>query len=72
LFVNNTLYKILLNGPFNAIYIETFERSGKDDNYLLGIAIIPYLETIHFLEFSVPTFVLDNLFGNIKHIRQMY
>jgi hypothetical protein len=69
LFVDDTPYKSLFNGSFNAIYVETFEKSGRNDNYLLGI-VFPYMETIHFLEFSVPTFVQDNPFGrNIKHIR---
>jgi hypothetical protein len=68
LFVDDTPYKSLFNGSFNAIYVETFEKSGRNDNYLLGI-VLPYMETLHFLEFNVPTFVQDNPFGrNIKHM----
>jgi hypothetical protein len=69
LLVDDTPYKSLFNGPFNAIYVKTFEKFGRDDNYLLG-TILLYMEILHFLELSVPTFFHDNPFGrNIRHIR---
>jgi hypothetical protein len=44
LLVDNTMYKSLFNGPFNAIFVKTFDSSIRyKNNYLLG-AILPYLE----------------------------
>jgi hypothetical protein len=60
--VDDTPYKSLFNGRFNAIYVKTFEKSRRYDNYLLG-TVFPYMETFHFLELIVPTFVQDKPFG---------
>jgi hypothetical protein len=66
LLIVNTLYKILLNTPFNAIFMETFERSQRDDNYLVQ-TFLPYLEALQFSKLGVPSFVEENPFGNIRH-----
>jgi len=64
----NTPYKSLLNGPFNEIFVKTFENFVKDNNnYLLG-AIILYLEALQSSRISVPTFGDDNPFNSIRHI----
>lgn len=47
LLVDDTPYKSLFNGPFNAIYVKSFEKFGRDDNYLLG-TILPYMENSSF------------------------
>jgi hypothetical protein len=47
LFVDDTLYKVLSNGPYNTIFVETFDSSiGGNNNYLLG-DVLPYLEAFH-------------------------
>jgi hypothetical protein len=56
LLADDTRYKSLFNGPFNVIYVETFEKFGKDDNYLLG-NVLPHMETLHFSKLSVPILV---------------
>jgi hypothetical protein len=46
LLVDNTMYKSLFNGPFNAIFVKTFDSYVRDNNnYLLG-AILSYLEAL--------------------------
>jgi hypothetical protein len=46
LLVDNILYKSLFNGPYNVIFLETFNNSiGDNNNYLLG-DVLPYLEAL--------------------------
>jgi len=46
LLVHDTSYKSLSNGPYNVIFVKTFDSSiGDNNNYLLG-AILPYLEAL--------------------------
>jgi hypothetical protein len=46
LLVHDTLYKSLSNGPYNVIFVETFDSSiGSNNNYLLG-AILPYFKAL--------------------------
>jgi hypothetical protein len=41
LLVDNTMYKSLFKGPFNAIFVKTFDSSVRDNNnYLLGAIIL--------------------------------
>jgi hypothetical protein len=70
LFVDNTPYKSLFIGPFNVIFVKTFENFVRDNNnYLLG-ALLLYLEDLQSSRLSVPTFVEDNPFGSIRHFSQ--
>jgi len=40
LFVHDTPYKILVNGPYNVIFVETFDSFIRDNhNYLLGVVL---------------------------------
>jgi len=44
LLVHDTLYKSLSIGPYNVIFLETFDSSiGDNKNYLLGV-VLPYLK----------------------------
>jgi hypothetical protein len=42
LLVDDTLYIIYLNLPFNAIFVESYEYVPKEDNYLMNF-FLPYL-----------------------------
>jgi len=67
LLVNNTPHKNMFNGPYNAIFLESFDNRCGEDQYLLG-SIIFYLENLHLSEYNVPTFVEHNSFGRIRCI----
>jgi hypothetical protein len=46
LLVYDTSYKSLSNGPYNVIFVETFDSSiGNNNNNLLGV-VLPYLEAL--------------------------
>lgn len=67
LLVDNTRYKSLFNGPFNAIFVKTFENSIRNiNNCLLGV-VLHFLEVLQSSKLSAPTFIKDDLF-NSKHI----
>ncbi len=63
-------HKNFFNGPFNAIFVKTFENFVRDNNnYLLGVLLL-YLEDLQSSRLSVPTFVEDNPFDSIRHINR--
>jgi len=64
LLVNNTPYKSIFNGLYNAIVLESFHDLHRDNQYLLG-SIFPYLENLHSSKYGVPTFIENNPFGKI-------
>ncbi len=46
LLIDNSLFKNFFNGPYNVVFVETFDSSiGNNNNYLLR-AILPYLEAL--------------------------
>jgi hypothetical protein len=65
LFVENTPYKNMFNGPYNAIFWDSFDGRCGEDHYLLGF-VFPYLANLHSFGYYVPTFVEHNPFGRIK------
>jgi len=56
LLVDNTPYKNMFNGPYNAIFLDSFDGYCGEDHYLLGF-VFPYLENLHSFGYGVPTFV---------------
>jgi hypothetical protein len=62
-------YRTYLNPPFNAIFVESYEYTPKEDNYLMKI-FFPYLEFFHNFGLNVPTFVELYPFGAIKSIKE--
>jgi hypothetical protein len=62
-------YKTCLNLPFNAIFVESYEYTPKEDNYLMKILLL-YLEFFHNFGLSVPTFVKLYPFGAIRSIKE--
>jgi hypothetical protein len=69
LLVDDMPYRICLNLPSNAIFIESYEYLPKEDNYLMK-TILPYLEFLHNFVLNVPTFVEFNLFSAIRIIKE--
>ncbi len=65
LLVYDTPYKSIFNGPYNVIFVETFDSSIGDNNYYLLGAILRYLEALQSSKVNVPTFVENNPFGSI-------
>jgi hypothetical protein len=65
--VHNTPFRICLNPPFNAIFVESYEDVSKEDNYLMKI-LFPYLEFFHYLGLNVPTFVDFYPYGAIRFL----
>jgi hypothetical protein len=53
----------------NAIFVESYERVAKKDNYLMK-TLLPYLEFLHYSGLNVPTFVELYPFGAIKSIKE--
>jgi hypothetical protein len=51
LLVDDTLYKNMFNEPFNAIFLQSFHNSNKDDNYLLWVILL-YLKPFHRSKFG--------------------
>ncbi len=64
LLVDDTPYKNMFNGLYNAIFLESFNDLHGEDRYLLGF-VLPYLENLHSFEYDVPTFVEHNPFSKI-------
>jgi len=50
LLVDDTLYKSMFNEPFNAIFLQSFHNSNKDNTYLLWVILL-YLKPFHCFEF---------------------
>jgi len=67
LFINDMPYKSTINGPYSAIFLESFGGHHGKDKYMLG-SIFFYLENLHSFWYGVPTFVKHNPFGRIKSI----
>jgi hypothetical protein len=65
LLIDNTPYKNMFNGPYNAIFLDSFDNRCGEDHYLLGF-ILPYLENLHSFKYGVPTFVEHNPFGGLN------
>jgi hypothetical protein len=57
----------MFNGPYSAIFLESFNGIHGEDQYLLG-SIILYVENLHSSRYGVPIFVERNPFGRIKCI----
>jgi hypothetical protein len=68
--VDDTPYKTCLNPPFNAIFVESYEYTPKENNYLMK-TFFPYLKFFHNFGFSVPTFVELYPSGASKVSRKM-
>jgi hypothetical protein len=45
LLIENTPYKNMFNGPYNAIFLDSFDGRCEKDHYLLGF-VFPYLENL--------------------------
>jgi hypothetical protein len=67
LLVDNMPYKNIFNGPYNAIFLESFDNLCGEDQYLLGF-LLPYLENLHSSRYDAPTFVECNPSGGIRYI----
>jgi hypothetical protein len=67
LLVNNMPYKNMFNGPYSAIFLDSFDGCCGEDQYLLGCVFL-YLENLHSFGYNVPTFVEHNPFGRVKCI----
>ncbi len=67
LFIDDTPYKSMFNGPYNAFFLDFFNGRHGEDQYLLG-SVFPYLKNLHLSRYNVPTFVEHNSFGRIKCI----
>jgi hypothetical protein len=68
LLVDNTPYKNMFNGPYNAIFLDSFDGYYGEDHYLLGL-VFPYLENLHSFRYGVPTLICwTHPFGRIKCI----
>ncbi len=67
LLINNMPYKSMFNDSYNAIFLESFDNTCGEDQYLLGF-VFPYLENFHLFGYGVPTFVKHNPFGRIRCI----
>jgi hypothetical protein len=53
LLVDNTPYKNMFNGPYNAIFLDSFDGHCEKDHYLLG-SVFPYLENLIHLDMVFP------------------
>ncbi len=69
LLVDNVPYRTCLNPPFNAIFVESYEYTPKEDNYLMKILLL-YLEFFHYFGLNVLTFVDLNPFSAIRNIKE--
>jgi hypothetical protein len=67
LLVDDAPYKNMFNGPYSAIFLESFDGCRGEDQCLLG-SILPYLENLQLSRYDVPTFVEHNPFGRISCI----
>jgi hypothetical protein len=59
----------MFNGPYSAIFLDSFDDRCGEDQYLSG-SVIFYLENLDLSEYNVPTFVEHNPFGRIRCIDQ--
>jgi hypothetical protein len=46
LLVDNTPHKNIFNGPYNAIFLDSFDGHYGEDHYLLGFVFL-YMENLH-------------------------
>jgi hypothetical protein len=69
LLVDDKPYRTCLNPPSNAIFVEFYEYTPKEDNYLMK-TLLPYLKFFHYSGLSVPSFVELYPFGAIKSIKE--
>jgi hypothetical protein len=67
LLVDDTPYTSLFNGSFNVICVETFEKSRRDDNYLLG-TVFTYMEIFIFWNLVFPLLFKTTLLVEILNI----
>ncbi len=54
MFIDNMPYKSMFNGPYSAIFLESFDGHCGEYEYLLG-TILLYLENSHMSKYVVPT-----------------
>ncbi len=62
-------YKTFLNPPFNVIFVESYEYTPKEDNYLMK-TLISYLKFLHYIELNVFTFMELYPSSTIKSIKE--
>jgi hypothetical protein len=67
LFVDDTPYKFLFNDSCSVIFLESFESTGSNRDYLLS-TVLPYLVLLHLSKFNVQTYMKPNPFGTIRSI----
>jgi hypothetical protein len=67
LLVDNMPHKNIFIGPYNVIFLDSFDGHYGEDHYLLGFVFL-YLENLHSFGYGVPTFVAHNPFGRIRCI----
>jgi hypothetical protein len=69
LLVDYTPYRTCLNPPPNAIFVESYEYTPKEDNYLMKTHL-PYLKLFHYFGLNVPTFLEFYPFSAIRSIKE--
>jgi hypothetical protein len=67
LLVDDMLYKSIFNDSYCVIFLELFEGSHSDGNYLFSI-VLPYLVSLHSFGFNVQTYIMHNPFWTIRSI----
>jgi hypothetical protein len=67
LLIDDMPYKSIFNDSCSAIFLESFESSHRDGDYLLFI-VLPYLVSLHSFGFNVQTYIRHNPFGTIRSI----
>jgi hypothetical protein len=68
--VDDAPYRTYMNLHFNAIFVESYEYTPKEDNYLVK-TIFPYLKFLHNFRLSVPTFVELYILAPLEVSRKM-
>jgi hypothetical protein len=67
LLVDDVPYKSIFNDSYCVIFLELFEDSCSDGDYLFSI-VLPYLVSLHSFGFNVQTYVRHNPFWIIRSI----
>jgi hypothetical protein len=66
-FVDDTPYKFIFNDSCSVIFLESFESTDSNGDYLLS-TVLPYLVLLHSSKFNVQTYMKPNPFGTIRSI----
>ncbi len=67
--VDDMLLKSISNDSCSVIFLESFEGSHNDGDYLFS-TILPYLVSLHSSRFCVQIYIRHNLFGTIRSINR--